>query len=186
MRKVKLCGIGLPKIKWWKNLCLHTQSRQQRVKRFSQLPPTSHPFSPSFSLYVVTGQSAASSRCESHTHHSSSPLPEDHLSTLLPYSNTPVLPKPPDYIKCCLALAFSLPQLDPDPLPDKDAPQEPKEPWKPGTPLFRLLHILPTPLSYFSESNRHFPHSHLDPTAGLQNQNALARHVLYEVTPLPS
>lgn len=94
------------------------------------------------------------------THHSSWPLSEDHWSTLLLYPNTPALRKPPDYIKCCLALAFRPPQLDHDPPPHLDSSQEPKEPRKPGTPLFRLLHILQSPPSYSSESTRHFSHSH--------------------------
>lgn len=52
-------GLVCPRLNSEKNLGLHTQSREQRVKRFPQLPPHLPPFQHLLPLYVVTQQSAA-------------------------------------------------------------------------------------------------------------------------------
>lgn len=183
-RKMKLCGVGLPKVKWWKkkqnqkkHLGLHTQSREQWVKRFPQLLPSlflSLPFafSPCFPLMLLSSRQP---RWIPHTP-CSSPLRRGPLVL------TATLPKYPSpswttrLYKVLLSLMWPIIQHECS-----------TGTWKPGclcSHCFASYKALP-PTSQ-DQSGHASTFTCLDPTAGPQNQNALARHVLFEVTPLPS
>ena len=97
MMKIRLCGVALPEVKWWTNLGLHTQSREQWFKRFPWLPPCLLlAYSPSLRVTCITQhvtQQSAGSTGRSHISYTTALVlcPEDHLAALLPCPNTPGL-----------------------------------------------------------------------------------------------